>query len=334
VLGLTYNTLGIGVAKSWSFPNRLLAGIEKISGTEKVGKSRGEADDLRAAVNMANELCVIAAVTTPQEKSQALSKLRMRYQNVFDVSETKLNEAIGEGLIELSRRSMTLEINTARSPLINKVRQLAGHTNVQPKVAEPIDDGMAGVHGIESIINVEQQAVDESRQDPETILGAGIQDVTNTLVEEFKLNDVLLMVLETIYRGLGFNRALICIRDGKQNVMAARIGLGADVHKVIPYFRFNLAFEQDVFHLAIEKGVDIVIEDTKAESISAKLPVWYKGLIDAHSFVLLPVVINKKTVGLFYADMQQANSLKLSERQLSLLRTLRNQAVLAIKQHM
>ncbi len=52
------------------------------------------------------------------------------------------------------------------------------------------------------------------------------------------------------------------------------------------------------------------------------------------SFILLPVVINKKTMGLFYADMQEANSLELSERQLSLLRTLRNQAVLAIKQKM
>ena len=57
----------------------------------------------------------------------------------------------------------------------------------------------------------------------------------------------------------------------------------------------------------------------------------------AHTETLLHeahIVINKKTVGLFYADMQQANTLKLSEQQLSLLRTLRNQAVLAIKQKM
>jgi hypothetical protein len=42
-------------------------------------------------------------------------------------------------------------------------------------------------------------------------------------------------------------------------------------------------------------------------------------------------MVNKKAVALIYADMQEANSLKISERQLSLLRTLRNQAVLAIK---
>ena len=112
------------------------------------------------------------------------------------------------------------------------------------------------------------------------------------------------------------------------------MGLGEGIEEMIPRFRFNLTFEPDVFHLAIEKGADIVIEDVRAESIATKIPVWYRELVDAQSFILLPVVINKKTIGLFYADMQQANSLKLSERQLSLLRTLRNQAVLAIKQKM
>jgi hypothetical protein len=54
--------------------------------------------------------------------------------------------------------------------------------------------------------------------------------------------------------------------------------------------------------------------------------------MDAQCFLLLPVMVNKKAIGLIYADMHEANSLQISERQLSLLRTLRNQAVLAIKQ--
>jgi len=43
-------------------------------------------------------------------------------------------------------------------------------------------------------------------------------------------------------------------------------------------------------------------------------------------------MLNDKAIGLFYADMLEANSLNISQQQLSLLRTLRNQAVLAIKQ--
>lgn len=335
VLGLTFNALGSGVARSWNFPQRLLLGMEKFSYNEKVKKPKDEADYLKTTVNMANELCLLAAVTTPQEKSQALNKLRLRYQDVIDLSERKLNEAIQGGLQELSSRAMTLQINTSRSPLVNKVREWSGHSVEQPKEPKPANDGMGEVHGIESALNADGKAADmAAKPDPEAVLGLGIQDVTNTLVEDFKLNDLLLMVLETIYRGLSFKRALICIRDNKQNVMAARIGLGADVDAIIPKFRFNLAFEPDVFHLAVEKGADIVIEDVHAGSIASKIPAWYRGIVDAQSFILLPVVINKKTVGMFYADMQDANSLKLSEKQLSLLRTLRNQAVLAIKQKM
>jgi transcriptional regulator with GAF, ATPase, and Fis domain len=151
------------------------------------------------------------------------------------------------------------------------------------------------------------------------------------LVEDYKLNDVLQMVLETIYRSLGFKHTLIFIRDNKQNVMAAKFGFGEQVDVILPKLRFSLTFVADVFHLSVEKGLDLVIEDVNAKTISDKIPAWYRESIDAQCFFLLPIMVNKKAVGLIYADMQEANALKISERQLSLLRTLRNQAVLAIK---
>ena len=334
VLGLTYNQIGIGVAKSWNFPKRLLDGMEKLPGNEPVKKPKLPIEHVRATVSMANELCEIATTTDPHEKSRELNKLRSRYQEAIDVPEQRLNSVLESSLQELTSRAMTLEINTSRSPLVSRVRLWTGQAIDTIPEGTKKADVMGGVHGIESALNADDKREASARPDPATVLGAGIQDVTNTLVEDFKLNDVLLMVLETMYRGLGFKRAIICIRDNKINSMVARMGLGEGVDDVIPLFRFRLVFESDVFHLAIEKGVDIVIEDLRATSIADKIPAWYRELVDAQSFILLPVVINKKTIGLFYADMQVANSLKLSEQQLSLLRTLRNQAVLAIKQKM
>ena len=334
ILGLTYNQIGIGVAQSWNFPTCLLEGMERLPTGEPVKRSKTEMDRLRALANMANDLCVVAARTAPEEKSQALNRVRLRYQEALDIPEHKLNAALETGLHELTRRAMTLEINTARSPLVKKVRQWSGRAiTTLPKDIQKADV-MKGVSGIESALNDVEKDNSHARPDPATVMGAGIQDVTNTLVEDFKLNDVLLMVLETIYRGLDFKRAIICIRDNMANSMVARMGLGAGVDELIPRFRFKITFEPDVFHLAIEKGVDIIIEDMSAATMAGQIPAWYKQVVDAGSFILLPIVINKKTVGLFYADMQQANTLKLSAQQLSLLRTLRNQAVLAIKQKM
>ena len=168
--------------------------------------------------------------------------------------------------------------------------------------------------------------------DAEAMLGAGIQDVTNTLVGEYDLNEVLQMVLETMYRSLGFKHTLIFIRDNKQNMMAARFGFGQTVDTIIPKLRFPLAFEPDVFHLSIDQGVDIFIKDVQASNIAGKIPAWFRNVVDAQCFLLLPVMVNRTAIGLIYADIQEANSLQISQSQLALLRTLRNQAILAIKQ--
>ena len=334
VLGLTCNQIGIGVARSWNFPKRLLDGMERLPAGEHVKKPKSEIELVQVIVNMANDLCAIAVASAPNEKSQALNRVRLRYQQALDISEHKLNAALATGLRELASRALTLDINTTHSPLVKKINRWSGQPiNTLPKgIAKT--DALNGVEGIESALKVDERDERNVPPDPVTVLSACIQDVTNALVEDFNLNDVLLMVLETIYRGFGFRRAIICIRDNKNNAMVARMGLGAGVGEVIPRFRFKITHEPDVFHHVIEKGVDIVIGDMGATSTASKLPAWYRELIDAQSFILLPIAIKKITVGLFYADMQQANALNLSEQQLSLLRTLRNQAVLAIKQKM
>jgi hypothetical protein len=93
-----------------------------------------------------------------------------------------------------------------------------------------------------------------------------------------------------------------------------------------------LPFVADVFHLSLEKGLDIAIENIDAPNIADKIPAWYRTTVNAPCFILLPIMLKDKAVGMFYADMRVANSLNVSQHQLSLLRTLRNQAILAIKQ--
>lgn len=331
VLGITYPELGLGVARSWNFPPRLIAGMRKLS-AGKVGSAQGDMDYLTVTINLAHELCEIAGSTTTQNKHQTLRDLAKRYENATKVSERELSSAIDVGMKELGNRSGVLGLSISQSPLLKRLSKWCGH---------PLPTDHAKDKGeLDGITQMDQATTDKDEngngsarpQNPEALLGAGIQDVTASLVSDFNLNDVLQMVLETIYRGMGFNRALILIRDNKQNAMVARFGFGDGIAAVIPRFRFPLPFEADVFHLSIEKGLDIAIEDIHAPNIADKIPAWYRTSINAPCFMLLPVMVKDKAIGLFYADMLAANSLKVSQHQLSLLRTLRNQAVLAIKQ--
>ncbi|HUX89469.1 MAG TPA: HDOD domain-containing protein [Gallionellaceae bacterium] len=336
VLGVTYNDLGIGIAKTWNFPERLIAGMQK-NYDVKIKKPANDIGRIGVTVNMANELIAIATVLDPKSKKESLIKISERYSEAMDVSEEKLSQALENGLQDLSRRSRVLGIDTTKSPLMKKLRVWLDHV-VEPSVAGKIDaaktDPLKGVTTIDVVVDAKTaaHAEAETKLDPEATLSDGIQDVTNTLVEEFKLNDVLQMVLETIYRGLGFRHALIFSRDNKQGLMVARFGFGEGIADILPRFRFPLAFEADVFHLALEKGLDIVIEDVGAPNIANKIPAWHSKAVDSKYFLLLPVMVNKMAVGLIYADMLEPKKFQITPKQLALLRTLRNQAVLAIKQ--
>ena len=113
--------------------------------------------------------------------------------------------------------------------------------------------------------------------------------------------------------------------------MRARLGFGADIERIVAKCSFPLPFAPDVFHVALEKGVDIAIENSQAANIVDRIPQWHRQLINPKSFLLLPVLLKSHVIGLLYADYEGLDALKISPEQLGLLRTLRSQVVLAFK---
>lgn len=326
VLGVTYPQLGVSVAQSWHFPSRLIAGMRKLS-DKKIHSTHSDLESLIVTVNLAHELCDIAASTPVADKQKLLLNLIKRYENAINLTERELITAVKAGLNELILRTGILGISTAKNAFLDSVRKWVEGSQPEDQVKEVRMDDLSGITQLDKTISLE----DMITHSPEEELGAGIQDVTSSLMGDYNLNDVLQMILEAIYRGIGFSRAVILIRDNKQNLMAARFGFGAEINAVIQRFRFSLNSVPDAFHLAIEKGLDIAIEDTHSPNITDKIPAWYRDTINAPCFILLPIMVKDKAIGLIYADMLEANALNLSQQQLSLLRTLRNQAVLAIK---
>lgn len=332
VLGISYNDLGDGVAKSWNFPNRLLHGMQG-QPTGKVSSTSDELDQLNITVNLASELTALVASTRSKDKTEAVKLLVKKYQPAMKVDAKQLHTTLQEGMQEMAVRANILNIKTKQSPLLKRIEEYTGRVLHSENVTQTSDDLASTSENQSAVESVEEALTEASEKiNSEAILQAGIQDVVNTLVGEYKLDDVLQMVLEAMYLGMGFNRTLIFVRDQKTNCMQARTGFGQDIDRILPKFNFPLKQTPDVFHLSINKGVDIVIEDVKDKSISSKIPAWYTKLSDAKSFLLLPVMIDHKAIGCFYGDMNTTNGLDTASKSLDLLRTLRNQVILAIKQ--
>ncbi len=89
--------------------------------------------------------------------------------------------------------------------------------------------------------------------------------------------------------------------------------------------------EADLFAAVCRKGADTLITDAFAPQIAKRLPPWYLQHVNAPAFLLLPLAIKGAPFALIYADKAKPG-FELSEKELSLLRTLRNQAVMAFRQ--
>ena len=324
VIGVPYSEIGLAVGRNWNFPPRLLAGMRRLN-EGNVASPRSELDHMTVTVNLANELCQVAA--SGRNQKRALKDLAKRYEQAARITEKDLAAAVEVGVAEIGHRSELLGLSIAKSPLLARVRDWSGKQDASHPESERSDDSAKNDEtSLDSVADTERS------NDAESMLSSGIQDVTASMVGEFKLNDVLQMVMETMYRGIGFSRILFLIRDNKQGAMVAKFGFGDGVEALVPRFCFSLPFAADVFHLSLEKGLDIAIENIDAPNIAGKIPAWFRNSVNAPCFILLPMMINGRTIAMFYADMRVANSLNMSQQQLTQLRTLRDQAVLAIKQ--
>ena len=65
--------------------------------------------------------------------------------------------------------------------------------------------------------------------------------------------------------------------------------------------------------------------------IKAHVPAWYRKSFNARGFLLFPINVNGKVVAMIYADAMDSAKLRFAPEDLALLKTLRSQAVLAIK---
>jgi hypothetical protein len=88
----------------------------------------------------------------------------------------------------------------------------------------------------------------------------------------------------------------------------------------------------DLFATICNKGADTLISDASDPRLMERLPDWYHKLFHAPTFLILPLTIKGKPFGMIYADKAEKGGLKVDEKELALLRTLRNQAVMAFKQ--
>jgi hypothetical protein len=113
---------------------------------------------------------------------------------------------------------------------------------------------------------------------------------------ELDLNTQILMVLEAIYRGAGFERVIFAFLNGDRSRIEGRLGLGDDVDELIRRFSFRMSVSGGpVSQTLICKRSELVDATREKTNQIARL-------FGCASYGLYPIVVAGQTVGAMYME--------------------------------
>ena len=337
VLGMGFEALGVGVAKSWGLPDALQRAMRRPQG-EVPGKpvERG-VERHRCLAAMSYDMALAMQAPEADQARRKVARLAERHARALNVPAADICSAVEKARQKLAQLVPAMGVAVAPDSATHRMLTLEQEQRAQAehgsaeRPSDPAfqDTDVAPLHDLPAPATPAPQVAE--------MLAAGIQDVMDTLSgDAFELNEVLRMILETMLRALNFRRIVFCLRDAKTETLTGRFGLGDEVDKVARCFDIALhpaaGTPANLFTVVCQKGADTAISDSSDKRIHSRLPTWYAGPVAAPSFLLLPLAMKGATFALIYADAATKGGIVLGEREMSLLRTLRNQAVMAFRQ--
>jgi hypothetical protein len=113
------------------------------------------------------------------------------------------------------------------------------------------------------------------------------------------LAQMMMMIVEAMYRGAGFDRVLFCLLDQSRTTLQARLGAGEGAAELVGKFRFPVAEAESPVRQAIALARAVQVESVPESRYRRSALALATG---ARAFVLLPIVVDGSVVGCIYGD--------------------------------
>lgn len=335
VLGCSFDLLADSVLQEWGIPDTIVLALQPLpQGVLKPPKTRQEWMQQVAAFSTA------AASLIPhmhdQEETAASRALLTRFGAALNLDREKLSQLF----TTVAQETRAIAENAIALMPDPSLAQLA---DAEEEAAEESEDtDSAAEQGLPSELllaspepgtpQIDARHASGKPLNARELLLSGVQDVTEMIASgRCKVNDLIMLALETLYRSMGFRFATVCLKDIKTNQFRARMSLGESDAARQAGFVFPAASARDLFHLAMENDADLLISDATSPKIRDLIPAWHRALLpDTRSFIVLPLVVQKKPFGLFYADRAQIAAEGVPPDETALIKTLKGQVLAAL----
>lgn len=286
VLGMSFEELGVSVARTWGLPDGLVVAMRRPADDAPLRPPERRGDWFRLLAGLGNELTEMQLRPDRRERAARNHALVERYAKALGVTSNQIWQAAD------AAPPAKLEAEDVK----------AATASAQPSVAPAGAD----------------------------LLARTVYQLRAALALPYDLNALLLSAGEAVFNALQCRHVVIVLREPDSDHFSTRHAWGADAAALRQHFRFSLRDERDLFSALCSKGADTLIRDATVPTFESRLPPWYRRHVAASTFMLLPLMNGGQAVGLLYADKATPDGFKVQERELSLLRALRDEVQRAI----
>jgi hypothetical protein len=122
VLGVSLDELGVSVARIWKFPESIIYCMRGLP-RGPVEKPGSALDLLRHFSVFSNELCRLAGIGKPENRSEPVNQLVHRFEGSFTASESVALELLHSAADKVKTYAMIINIDPERSPFIQGLQR-------------------------------------------------------------------------------------------------------------------------------------------------------------------------------------------------------------------
>lgn len=338
VLGLSFGALGRGVAKHWGLPDTVVrsmrtdtdfapeAGNPTSHSISAVAPPAAHAETLRLLSAFAAALTEAWMLDTTDRCRSATALASQRYAKALNVTTQDIKAGIlaAESAVKAQLKALRQDIHCS---------EVAGRLGWAFSRAQPVAD--TGISA-SAAHRAEPESTAHVSSPCREILANAVQDLASRLLQPYKLNEVVQSTLEALQRAGGFRQVIFCLRDAKANMMIGRIAVGASVSGDKDPARLRIPMDNltDVVASSAHTGEDLWLPDVTTSLATTRPPSAHcLPALAIGGLLLLPLHLKGQPLGLIYAEIGKAGAL-LSEKDVAMMSTLRNQVALAFRQRM
>jgi len=324
ILGATLQQLGQDVLNDWDFPKNMVETLDEHK-ADGLSRIRNQTELTGALASLSNQTMELLYAENPNA-GKSIAELKYEMSKVSGIGKEEVGAALEESFRQscelakdygLSKKHLTPKMRSGSDEDLEKLaRQFSYYASSEIGTVASEGEEMFAAADVSTEnssasptkTDSKKAAADTKVGDPNLLLGI-LFEVTTLITQKAHFNSILEKVLEGLHRGVGFDRAVLCLLNPKHTAYAARMLAGTNTEALETYLSFEVDVEKDLFSKIIMEGTELLVNDIDEGGWRQQLPKDFQEKTGAKGFILGSLRSKSRPIGVFYADKAQSGDL-------------------------